>query len=120
MHQSGQADLGCGQTAGTDQARTVGAHLHQLAGEGSVGIEPSVGYRGVSHDGALAETLIGSSRNNLIHRRAPKKSHEAVELTTLEWDKSMQHWMSDRNELGTVWRSRSASRNHICICSHKK
>jgi transposase InsO family protein len=49
------------------------------------GIEPSVGSRGDSDDNALAETINGLSKAELIRRRAPRKSREAVEIATLEW-----------------------------------
>lgn len=49
------------------------------------GIEPSVGSKGDSHDNALAETLNCLYEAELIHRRAPWKNKEAVELATLKW-----------------------------------
>ena len=49
------------------------------------GLEPSVGSRGDSYDNALAETINGLYKAELIHRRAPWKTKEAVELATLEW-----------------------------------
>ena len=49
------------------------------------GIEPSVGSRGDSYDNALAETINGLYKTELIHRRGPWKTREAVELATLEW-----------------------------------
>jgi putative transposase len=49
------------------------------------GIEPSVGSKGDSYDNALAETINGLYKAELIHRRAPWKTPEAVELATLEW-----------------------------------
>ena len=49
------------------------------------GIEPSVGSKGDSYDNALAETINGLYKAELIHRRAPWKTKEAVELATLEW-----------------------------------
>lgn len=49
------------------------------------GVEPSVGSKGDSHDNALAETINGLYKAELIHRRAPCKTREAVELATLEW-----------------------------------
>ena len=49
------------------------------------GIEPSVGSRGDSYDNALAETINGLYKAELIHRRAPWKTRESVELATLEW-----------------------------------
>ena len=49
------------------------------------GIEPSVGSVGDSYDNALAETINGLYKAELIHRRAPWKTKQAVELATLEW-----------------------------------
>ena len=49
------------------------------------GVEPSVGSRGDSYDNALAETINGLYKAELIHRRAPWKTKEAVELATLQW-----------------------------------
>ena len=49
------------------------------------GIEPSVGSIGDSYDNALAETVIGLFKAELIHRRGPGRSLEAVEFATLEW-----------------------------------
>jgi transposase InsO family protein len=49
------------------------------------GIEPSVGSTGDSYDNALAETINGLYKAELIHRRGPWKTREAVELATLEW-----------------------------------
>ena len=48
------------------------------------GIEPSVGSRGDSYDNALAETINGLYKAELIHRRAPWKTKAAVERATLE------------------------------------
>ena len=50
-----------------------------------VGIEPSVGSKGDSYDNALAETINGLYKAELIHRRAPWKTKESVELATLQW-----------------------------------
>ena len=49
------------------------------------GIEPSVGSVGDSYDDALAETINGLYKAELIHRRGPWRSFEAVEFATLEW-----------------------------------
>ena len=49
------------------------------------GIEPSVGSVGDSYDNALAETINGLYKAEVIHRRGPWKSFEAVEFATLEW-----------------------------------
>jgi len=48
------------------------------------GIEPSVGSVGDSYDNALAETINGLYKAEVIHRRS-WQSREAVELATLEW-----------------------------------
>lgn len=49
------------------------------------GIEPSVGSVGDSYDSALAETINGLYKAELIHRRGPWRSFEAVEFATLTW-----------------------------------
>lgn len=48
------------------------------------GIEPSVGSKGDSYDNALAETINGLYKTELIHRRT-WKTRESVELATLKW-----------------------------------
>ncbi len=48
-------------------------------------IEPSVGSRDDSDDNALAETINGLYKAELIHRRTAWKTREFVELATLEW-----------------------------------
>lgn len=55
------------------------------------GVEPSVGSKGDSYDNALAETINGLYKAELIHRRAPWKTKEAVELATLEWVSWFNH-----------------------------
>jgi transposase InsO family protein len=55
------------------------------------GIEPSVSSKGDSYDNALAETINGLYKAELIHRRGPWKSREAVELATLEWVSWFNH-----------------------------
>ena len=40
---------------------------------------------GASYDNALAETVIGLFKTEVIHRRGPWRSLEAVEYATLEW-----------------------------------
>jgi transposase InsO family protein len=51
----------------------------------AAGIEPSVGSVGDSYDNALAETINGLYKAELIHRLGPWRSFEAVEFATLEW-----------------------------------
>lgn len=62
------------------------------------GIEPSVGSKGDSYDNALAETINGLYKAELIHRRAPWKSREAVELATLQW----VHWFNHERLLAPI------------------
>ena len=49
------------------------------------GIEPSVGSVGDSYDNALAETINGLFKAEVIHRRGPWCRFEAVEYASLEW-----------------------------------
>jgi putative transposase len=49
------------------------------------GVEPSVGSVGDSYDNALAETINGLFKAEVIHRRGPWRSLQAVEFATLEW-----------------------------------
>ena len=62
--------------------RVFEANTERLA---EAGIEPSVGSVGDSYDNALAETVIGLFKAEVIHRRGPWRSFEAVEFATLEW-----------------------------------
>ncbi|KAB0676097.1 IS3 family transposase [Aureimonas leprariae] len=59
------------------------------------GIEPSVGSVGDSYDNALAETVIGLFKTEVIHRGGPWRSFEAVEFATLEW----VDWFNNRRLL---------------------
>ena len=52
---------------------------------GEAGIAPSVGSVGDSYDNALAETVIGLFKTEVIRRIGPWRSLEAVEFATLEW-----------------------------------
>jgi transposase InsO family protein len=49
------------------------------------GIEPSVGSKGDSYDNALAESVIGLFKTEVIRQRAPWRGLEDVEFATLEW-----------------------------------
>jgi putative transposase len=48
------------------------------------GVEPSVGSVGDSYDNAIAETINGLYKAEIIHRRGPWRSLEAVEFAALE------------------------------------
>jgi putative transposase len=62
------------------------------------GIDPSVGSVGDSYDNALAETINGLYKTEVIRRRGPWKSLEAVEFATLEW----VDWFNNRRLLGPI------------------
>jgi transposase InsO family protein len=55
------------------------------------GIEPSVGSRGDSYDNALAESVIGLYKTEVIARRDRWTSLEAVEFATLRWVDFFNH-----------------------------
>jgi transposase InsO family protein len=57
-------------------------HTNRLA---EASIEPSVGSVGDSYDNALAETINGLYKTEVIRRCGPWRSLEAVEFATLEW-----------------------------------
>jgi putative transposase len=62
------------------------------------GIEPSVGSVGDSYDNALAETIIGLYKAEVIWQRGPWRSVEAVEFATLEW----VDWFNNRRLLEAI------------------
>jgi len=49
------------------------------------GVESSVGSVGDSYDNALAETINGLYKTEVIRRRGPWRNADAVEYATLEW-----------------------------------
>ena len=68
--------------------RSIFVHsLHEPAHRrvDSAGIEPSVGSVGDSYDNALAESVIGLYKTELIHKRAPWKDLDHLEYATLEY-----------------------------------
>ena len=62
------------------------------------GIEPSVGSVGDSYDNALAETINRLFKAEVIHRRGPWRSFEAVGYATLEW----VDWFNNRRLLEPI------------------
>jgi len=62
------------------------------------GIEPSVGSIGDSYDNALAESVIGLYKTEVIRRRGPWRNLEAVEFATLEW----VDWFNNRRLLEPI------------------
>jgi putative transposase len=61
------------------------------------GIEPSVGSVGDSYDNALAETINGLYKAEVIHRRS-WRNREQVELATLDW----VDWFNHKRLLGPI------------------
>ncbi len=63
-----------------------------------MGFEPSVGSVGDSDDNAVAETINGLFKTEVIHRRGPWRSFETVEYATFEW----VDWFNNRRLLKTI------------------
>ena len=70
-------------------------YKERLAG---AGIDPSVGSVGDSYDNALAESVIGLFKTEVIRRRGPWRHLEAVEFATLEW----VDWFNNRRLLEPI------------------
>jgi putative transposase len=62
------------------------------------GVEASVGSTGDSYDNAMAETIIGLFKAEVIHARGPWRSLDAVEYATLEW----VDWFNNRRLLEPI------------------
>jgi len=62
------------------------------------GIAPSVGSRGDAYDNALAESVIGLFKTEVIRRQGPWRSLDAVELATLAW----VDWFNNRRLLEPI------------------
>ena len=78
------------------------------------GIEPSVGSIGDSYDNALAETINGLFKTEVVRRRGPWRSMEAIELATLEW----VDWFNHRRlleSIGNVPPAEAEARYHVTL-----
>lgn len=62
------------------------------------GIDPSVGSVGDAYDNALAETINGLYKTEVIHRQGPWRSLNEVEWETLRW----VDWFNNRRLLSTI------------------
>lgn len=62
------------------------------------GIEPSVGSVGDSYDNALAETIIGLYKTEVIHQVGPWRNVDHVEFATLDW----VDWFNNRRLLEPI------------------
>jgi transposase InsO family protein len=74
-----------------------GLHLRHSERLAEAGIEPSVGSKGDSYDNALAESINGLYKAEVIHRCA-WPTRESVELATLEW----ASWFNHHRLLGPI------------------
>jgi transposase InsO family protein len=63
-----------------------------------IGVEPSTGTVGDSYDNALAETIIGLYKTEVIYHRGPWRNLDAVEYATLEW----VDWFNNRRLLEPI------------------
>ena len=72
------------------------------------GLEPSVGSRGDSFDNALAETVIGLYKTELIRQRGPWRNLDDVEYATLEW----VHWYNNKRLLEPIGHVPPAEHEH--------
>jgi putative transposase len=70
-------------------------YTERLAEAGAV---TSVGSRGDSYDNALAETIIGLYKTELVRRRGPWRGIDEVEYATLEW----VDWFNHRRLLAPI------------------
>jgi putative transposase len=76
-------------TTATGAAQYVSIKYTERLAE--AGVEPSVGSVGDAYDNALAETINGLYKAEVIHRCGPWRSFEAVEFATLEWVSWFNH-----------------------------
>jgi len=72
--------------------------IHYIERLAQAGIEPSVGSVGDTYDNALAESINGLYKAEVIHRRGPWRSLEAVEFASLEW----VDWFNHRRLLAPI------------------
>ena len=82
------------------------------------GIERSVSSRGDGYDNALAETINGLYKAEVIHRRGPWRSFEAVEFATLEW----VDWFNNRRlmePIGNIPPAEAEERYYAKLDEHK-
>lgn len=92
---SGDRDRGWRIAPTTARQHLSIKHTERLAG---AGIEPLVGGVGDSCDNALAETINGLFKAEVIHRRGPWRSSDAAEHAALEW----VDWFNSRRLLEPI------------------
>ncbi|MEN8184625.1 MAG: IS3 family transposase [Myxococcota bacterium] len=80
-----------------------------------VGIEPSVGSVGDSYDNALAETINGLYKTEVIHPNGPWRNVDEVEFATLEW----VDWFNNRRLLEPIGHVPPAEFEAMYVQSHE-
>ena len=70
-------------------------YTERLAKAGAV---TSVGSRGDSYDNAMAASVIGLNKTELVHRRGPWRSLDDLEFATLEW----VDWFNNRRLFSAI------------------
>ena len=91
---------GIGDLAGLIHHHDAGSQYTSIAFTerlAEVGIDPSVGSVGDAFDNALAESMIGLFKTELIKPRAPWRTVEQVEIATLEWVDWFNHRRIDHS-----------------------
>lgn len=79
------------------------------------GIEGSVGSVGDSYDNALAETIIGLYKTEVIRQRGPWRTLEAVEFATLEW----VNWFNNKRLLEPIGNIPPAELELVYYCQQE-
>lgn len=74
-----------------------------------------MGTTGDSYDNALAESIIGLYKTEVIRRRGPWRNVEAVEFATLEW----VDWFNNRRLLEPIGNIPPAEFKQEYYCSHE-
>jgi len=76
------------------------------------GVVNSVGSRGDSYDNALAETMFGLYKTELVRNKGPWQGLDDLELATLEW----VDWFNHRRLFGQLGHIPPAEFEHIHYC----
>lgn len=79
------------------------------------GIEPSVGSVGDSYDNALAKTINGLYKTELVHRQGPWRNMQGLELATLGW----VDWLNNRHLLDPIRNIPSAKAEQNFYAHHE-
>ena len=77
----------------------------------NTGIAPSVGSRGDSYDNALAESVIGLFKTEVIRRLGPWRNLEGVEFATLDW----VDWFNHRRLLEPMGKCHQRSMSSVTM-----